>query len=434
MTMAGSRTSSDTNPDQTDYDTIIAGGGLVGASLARALGGFRDESNGNNKFKIAVIESFAFNTEQQPSFDSRTVALSYSSKEIFNSLGLWSGIEELGACPIKTIHISDQGHIGLSHLCANEQDTDALGYVVENRVIGRVLYNKLAELDNVSLFCPASLQAFKSSGRAMAVKITQGRQQQTLYTDLLVAADGGESVVRKQAAVAAYKWGYDQTAITTNVACDQPHHHVAYERFTDTGPLALLPLTDTMDTPNRYSLVWTVNADQVDAMLAQNDTHFLASLQQRFGDRAGRFIKVGQRHAYPLSLLRAKESVQAHLAIIGNAAHLVHPVGGQGFNLGLRDVAALAQVVVDARRQGKDIGSLNVLNNYARWRRRDLLQTTLATDSLVRLFSTTFPPIQLVRNISLLAMDTLPGLKKKIARQAMGYVGKVSRLARGLPL
>jgi len=413
-----------------DFDVIIVGGGLVGASLACALA----SANLKTVLKIAVIENYKFDDTQQPSFDSRTVALSYSSKEIFNSLGLWAAIENLGACAIKEIHISDRDHLGLSHLRASEQGANALGFVVENQYLGVALHQRIKTFDNIHLFCPVVVNTFSVNANSAEVEVTSKGKSLTLNAKLLVAADGGQSFIRDQANVKTTAKDYRQTAIITNVACDKPHNNIAYERFTDSGPLALLPLNDSSDISNRYSLVWTLKNNQLDHYLALDDESFLVALQQRFGDRAGRFIKTGKRLSYPLSLMQTKETVRARLAIIGNAAHMVHPVAGQGFNLGLRDVASLAQIVVDAQQQQNDIGDLYYLQQYASWRQRDLIQTTLTTDSLVRLFTTKFPPVVVARNMALLALDMLPGLKKQIGRQAMGFVGKVTRLARGLPL
>lgn len=418
------------NQNKTEFDVIIVGGGLVGASLACALASAQPDV----ELKIAVIENYIFDHKHQPSFDSRTVALSYSSKAIFETLGLWSRIEKLGACAINEIHISDRGHMGLTHLRASEQDSEALGYVIENQILGKALYQRLSEYKNVHLFCPATVTSFKTDKQSAEVKLTEGDKQTLITARLLVAADGGQSFVRQQAEIKTRNLEYNQTAIITNVACDIPHKNIAYERFTDTGPLALLPLNDCDGVSNRYSLVWTLKNSQVEKYLSLDDESFLAALQQRFGIRAGRFIKTAKRISYPLALMRVRESVQQRLAIIGNAAHTLHPVAGQGFNLGLRDVASLAEIIVQAELQLEDFGDLHCLQKYEAWRKRDLLQTTLSTDGLVRLFTTKFLPVVVARNMALLAMDMLPGLKKNMGRQAMGFVGKVNRLARGLPL
>jgi len=413
-----------------NFDVIIVGGGLVGASLACALASAKLEI----PLKIAIIENYAFDDEKQPSFDSRTVALSYSSKEIFNSLGLWHVIEALGACAIKEIHISDRGHMGVSHLRASEQDTDALGFVVENQFLGIALHQCIKECANIHLFCPARVLDFNLTENHAEVKIKYDNKIKTIQAKLLVAADGGQSFIRKQLDVKTKVLDYGQTAIITNIACDQAHNNIAYERFTDSGPLALLPLNDSVNTKNRYSLVWTLKNNQLEKHLNLDDAEFLAVLQKRFGERAGQFIKTGKRESYPLSLMRSKESVRSRLAIIGNAAHTLHPIAGQGFNLGLRDVASLAQIVTQAHQQQNDIGDIIYLKEYESWRQRDLTQTILSTDGLVRLFTTKFLPVVIVRNMALLTLDMLPSLKKHIGRQAMGFVGKVTRLARGLPL
>lgn len=420
--------------NKTDFDVIIVGGGLVGASLACALASAKLD----DALQIAVVENFEFDDSQQPSFDSRTVALSYSSKEIFQTLGLWQDIEKLGACAIKEIHISDKGHLGLSHLRASEQDTEALGYVVENQYLGSALYRQIKQAKNITLLCPATLKSFTGNDADVKdyidVEVEQDGQTRVYRSKLLVAADGGQSFVREQAEVKMRELVYNQTAIITNIACDKAHNNIAYERFTDSGPVALLPLEDSGEVANRYSLVWTLKNDQVKACLNLSDDEFLQALQQRFGNRAGQFIKTAKRVSYPLSYARAKETVRPRLAIIGNAAHTVHPVAGQGFNLGLRDVASLAQIIVDAQQQKNDFGDAYYLKMYASWRQRDLLQTSLTTDSLVRLFTSRFLPVVVARNMALLAFDLFPGLKKRVGRQAMGFVGKATRLARGLPL
>ncbi|MDH5777122.1 MAG: 2-octaprenyl-6-methoxyphenyl hydroxylase [Gammaproteobacteria bacterium] len=412
--------------NKTDYDIVIVGGGLVGASLACALG--------DQDLRIAVVEAFAFDAPDQPSFDARTVALAEASQVIFETLGLWDEIEQLGVTPIQNIHISDRSHSGLTHLDSKEQGVDALGYVVEMRILGKILGQRMSTLDNVDYLCPATLEDVRFSDQHASLRIVQDQQEQEITTRLVVAADGGKSIVRQQAGVQSWQTSYGQTAVIANVATDQPHNNIAYERFTDTGPMALLPTTHP-DTPDSmYALVWTVKEAKRDELLALDDAEFLQRLQQRFGVRAGRFVKASKRHAYPLSMSLAKEHVRHRLAFIGNAAHTMHPVAGQGFNLGLRDVASLAQVIVDGTQKNTDIGDLQLLQTYAKWRRKDHIQSMGFTDGLVRVFSSRFPPLMLARNVGLLALDVLPGLKHRVARQAMGYVGKMSRLARGLRL
>ena len=420
--------------NKTDFDLIIIGGGLVGASLACALE--------KSSLRIAIVEAFPFKTddsEYQPAFDARSVALSYTSKQVFDGMGLWSSINKLGVAAIKKIHISDRGHAGITRLSAEDENVDALGYVVETRVIGKALFDRLKKQKNVTLIAPAKLKNFDLSSdiASATIEVTNDDnlvESKVLTTKLLVAADGDDSFVRRLSGVRIKQRNYEQSAVIANVATDKPHNNQAFERFTDSGPLALLPMAATENEENRYSLVWTINSSEQEEMMTWSDEIFLEKLKARFGERAGQFTNVSARHVYPLSLMRAKEHVRERLAIIGNAAHTLHPVAGQGFNLGLRDVAALSQVIIDAERENKDIGLLDNLNIYADWRKRDHIQTAMATDSLVRIFSNNFLPLAALRNLGLVVVDLVPPLKKVFARHAMGFVGKLPRLGRGLKL
>lgn len=423
-----------TSNNNTDFDLIIIGGGLVGASLACALE--------KSSLRIAIVEAYPFtsdDTEYQPAFDARSVALSYTSKQVFDGMGLWSSINELGIAEIKKIHVSDRGHAGVTRLNAADENVEALGYVVETRVIGKALFDQLQKQQNVTLIAPAKLKDFDVNTELASAKIeVTGKgeivENKTLTAKLLVAADGDNSFVRRLSGVRIKQRNYEQSAVIANVATDKPHNNQAFERFTDSGPLALLPMAETDKEKNRYSLVWTAKSSEQEEMMSWSDETFLAKLKERFGPRAGQFINVSKRHTYPLSLMRAKEHVQERLAIIGNAAHTLHPVAGQGFNLGLRDVAALSQVIIDASREGRDIGSSENLTQYSDWRKRDHVQTAMATDGLVRLFSNNILPLAALRNLGLLVVDLVPPLKKVFARHAMGFVGKLPRLGRGLKL
>lgn len=421
--------------EKTDFDIIIVGGGLVGASLACAL------SQSQSDLRIAIIESFPFKSEgseYQPAFDARSVALSYTSKQVFEAIGLWSSINKLGVAAIKKIHVSDRGHAGVTRLNAADENVEALGYVIETRVIGEALFSTLKKQKNISLIAPVELKEFDLNEDNASASIEYKGKNKTITAKLLVAADGGDSVVRRLSGVKTRSREYNQAAVIANIATDQPHNHQAFERFTDSGPLALLPMAATEKEANRYSLVWTINSSEEEAVMSWDDETFLHKLKERFGERAGQFLSVSKRHVYPLSLMRTQEHVRERLAIIGNAAHTLHPVAGQGFNLGLRDVAALSQVIIDASRSNddeiNDIGALKNLKAYEAWRRRDHIQTAMATDGLVRLFSNNFLPLAALRNLGLFVVDIVPPLKKLFARHAMGFVGKVPRLGRGLKL
>ncbi len=362
--------------------------------------------------------------------------MGYGSRQIFEGIGIWSDIDELGATPIKKIHVSDRGHMGKTRLDCASEGLDALGYVVETRLLGKALGGKLKQLSNVELICPAKLVSL-SFDDAAQVEIDCDGVMQTLSAKLVVGADGVQSSVREQLGIKTFDMNYNQTAVITNVSVERPHQYVAYERFTATGPLALLPMSDISegdDLQHRCSVVWTIKDKDRDASLALDDEAFLAELQQRFGGQLGKFTNVGKRVAFPLALRQAREHVRERLALIGNAAHTVHPIAGQGFNLGLRDVAVLAQVVVEAAQVGEDIGDLSVLKRYAKWRKRDHIRVLGFTDSMVRLFSNNIAPVALARNLSLVVTDLFPPLKKIITRQAMGLSGRLPKLARGLRL
>lgn len=414
------------SPDNIDFDVLIIGGGMVGASLACALG--------DSPLKIAVIEATPFESTSQPSFDARTLALAYGTRRIFDSLGLWQAIAEDGVTPIRRIHISDRGHAGSSHLDSKSEGVEALGYVAETRLLGRVLHERMRSFSNVQFICPAQVTQVSLETTRASVEITEKTQQRNLSARLLVAADGGNSFTRQLLGIKTFRMGYDQHAVIANVAMDRSHQGVAYERFTASGPMALLPSRDPDGNENIFALVWTVKSAEREQVLQLDDAAFLLQLKQRFGDRAGHFIKVGERSVYPLGWMQSREHVRQRLALIGNAAHTLHPVAGQGFNLGLRDVAVLAQVVLDGVKRGQDPGDLSLLREYAKWRRRDQLETALFTDGLVRTFSTAFPPLALARNIGLTLIDILPPVKHALARHAMGLGGKLPRLARGLRL
>lgn len=412
----------------TDFDIAIVGGGSVGISLACALGQI------NPAPKVVLIEAHDYTHQPPPSFDARTVALSYSSKQIFEALGLWKHIVEQGISPIEMIHISDRGHPGITHLRAREQGVEALGYVIENRVLGEALFAQLKTLEGITLMAPARLQGLVFRGDRAVLTGNADDESFEISARLVVAADGTQSFVRQHLGIAQRRWDYQQSAVIANVACDRPHSNIAYERFTSNGPMALLPLVAMAEAGHRFGLVWTVPAVKTDEVLALDDDQFREELVRNFGERVGHFLRVGERAAYPLGLIQINEHVRQRLAFIGNAAHTLHPVAGQGFNLGLRDVAALAQVIRESLAAGQDPGELNNLQKYARWRRRDHMQTALFTDSLVRIFSTDFLPLVIARNAGLMALELFSPLRKRLGRHAMGYIGRASMLARGLGL
>ena len=405
---------------QDDYDIIIIGAGMVGASLALSL---QDQP-----LRIGLIEAVPFSNSPQ-SYDARTTALSYGTRRIFEGMRLWDDLVAK-LTPIKKIHVSDQGHFGFTHLDAAEHDIEAFGYVVENADLGKLFADTLATLANVELLCPARVEDLIVDAAQAKVSIDRGEAgKQTLTARLVVLADGKKSAVRERLGIETRQEQYGQSAIMVNITPKHSHRDVAYERFTRNGPLAFLPMSE-----NRCAVIWTQRDEQLDATMQLDDAAFLMALQENFGWRLGRLEKVGKRHVYPLSSMRSQELVRPRLALIGNAAHTLHPIAGQGFNLGLRDVAVFAQVLVDALKAGRDPGDISVLNEYAKRRQRDQRIVSTLTNSLVRLFSTDFSPLVPARNAGMVVADLIPPFKSALVRQGMGLVGWQPRLARGLRL
>ncbi|MDR2878114.1 MAG: 2-octaprenyl-6-methoxyphenyl hydroxylase [Chromatiales bacterium] len=408
----------------TDFDVAIVGGGLVGASLACALGG--------KGLRIALIESVPLGAPSQPSYDDRSVALAWGTRRIFDSMGLWASIAAQAEA-ITEIQVSDRGHFGAVRLHAERFGVEALGYVVEARVLGRVFTDALPKVEGLEVICPASLSSSRTEDDAVHLSIEFAGGTRELSTRLLIGADGADSMVRRHGGIESSRVDYGQTAVIANVTPELAHRGRAFERFTYSGPLALLPLKD-YGQGERCALVWTVRSQQRDDILALSDEKFLSALQARFGNRLGRMLRVGARSAYPLALLRAERYTAERLALIGNAAHTLHPVAGQGFNLGLRDAATLVELIVTAHYNSDDPGAASLLARYEAWRREDQHRAITLTDGLIRIFSSDFAPLVVVRNVGLVALDLIPALKSVLARQTMGIAGRLPRLARGLPL
>ncbi len=403
-----------------DVDVAIVGGGMVGASLALALRGLG--------VRVLLIESFAPTSDAQPSFDDRTTALGNASRRIFAGLGVWPDIAPQTAA-IRTIHVSDAGRFGFARLRAEEQGIEAFGYVVANRVIGGVLWDKLlAEPESLVLRVPAKAEAIQLGDQGARLRVVSDTgEREEVQARLLVAADGAQSSVRVAADIEAGMEDYDQIAIVANVATDQPHEGTAYERFTPSGPLAVLPLYD-----GSYGVIWSCRPMEAAKLLSLDDDGYLRELQGRFGWRAGRFVRVGRRVSYPLKLTRATTTFATRTVLIGNAAQALHPVAGQGFNLGLRDAAMLAEVIANASEA--DVGAPTVLKRFADWRAVDRGGVIRFTDGLVKLFGSERPGIGLLRNLGLLIFDVTPPAKSALARVSAGFGGPTPRLARGLPV
>lgn len=395
---------------------------MVGLSLAAAL---RDLP-----LDVVVIEPVPAGSDAQPSFDERTTALSNGSRRILEGIGVWRQVAA-ETTPIKHIHVSDRGRFAMARLSAEEQGVPALGHTVTNRVLGMALADACRQASRLELLCPASVTAVQPGTEQVRLSV-DGAWQGDLEARLVVAADGARSAVRAAFGIDATVWDYGQHAIIANVVPEKFHDFVAYERFTEDGPMAVLPFSD-----GRCTIVWTMTPDAAAATLELDEHAFLAALQDKFGYRLGRFNRVGERHAYPLSLTRSDRQVAGRAVIIGNAAQGLHPIAGQGFNLGLRDVATLAEVIADdvaQRGVEGDPGAAAVLDRYASWRRADRRTVIAFTDALVRVFANPLPPVRAVRDASLLLFDLATPAKHAFARVTMGLAGRLPRLARGVPL
>ncbi|MGI2066191.1 2-octaprenyl-6-methoxyphenyl hydroxylase [Shewanella sp. MF08487] len=406
-----------------NVDIAIVGGAMAGATLALALARLSSaQSLSAQSFahelarplSIALIEAHVPD-KQHPGFDARSIAIAHGSIFELSRLGLWPKLAHLGTA-IENIHVSDRGHFGMTELNAAQFHLDALGQVVELERVGQVLFNELTKSD-VKLFCPAKLMQVDAAIEGHTLLLDSGER---IHAKLVVAADGLQSKVRSSFDLPITQVAFAQTAIIANIQTDKPHYHWAYERFTQTGPLALLPMGDIQGQP-RLSLVWALDAERAKQMQAAPKAEFLAALQQAFGYRAGKFIDVSTRHAYPLDLSYMPRPIHHRCVFIGNSAQTLHPIAGQGFNLGLRDVVSLLEVLKMALEQGDDIGSAAVTHAYLKSREHDRNSTIRNIEFLVRGFSNQHWPLVLGRNLGLRSLSWFVPLKTPVAQKAMGW-------------
>jgi 2-octaprenyl-6-methoxyphenol hydroxylase len=395
------------------YDVVIVGAGMSGSLLALSL------LKQSSTLKILLLDENAKRTTVQdvshPSFDARCIALNAGSVDILKALSLWSDIKP-NAQPIAQIQVSDKGYFGAVALLP-ELKGSAFGYVVELRHVGKVLATALSRFSSLTTLYNVKLKDIKSSLESVTCELSNG---QLIDAKLCVGADGSHSQVRALSRIHSTNDDYHRSAIICNVRSAQIHQSIAYERFTKSGPIALLPLTG-----NRYSLVYCVESEHAESIANLSDDAFLGHLQDKFGLRVGRFEEAGKRDIYPLSLLKTDKPIAHRVVCIGNAAHSLHPVAGQGFNLGLRDVFVLAKVIINEKLD--NIGCFAMLNLYWQCRAKDHHNTILMTDALVRVFSNDYPILSVPRHLGLQAMSLFPCLSQPIITQAKGQFDLFNR-------
>lgn len=391
-------------------DVLITGGGANGLTLALALCKY-------TSLKVGIVELNAYQRQpNHPGFDARVIALANASQQLLQQLGLCDLTAY--AQPIEKIHVSDASHLGQCQLAHQDYQLDALGHVVELSLLGQKLKQQLETFSDARLswFCPDSVSAIEQYQQHHQVTLASG---QVLKTKLIAVTEGANSPTRARLNLGCTEQHYAQSAVIANVAIDRPHNSIAYERFTESGPLALLPMQSTLGA-GTFSLVWSLPPEQVDDYLQMDASVFLSELQRAFGYRAGRFVQLSERASYPLSLLQANDDVSHRAVLLGNCAQSLHPIAGQGLNLGLRDVYGLFQCLKAAEQAHQDIGAFAVLNRYQTCREQDKQSTVRLTDGLVKLFSNQYLATVAGRNLGLLAMQLMPFAKTHFAMQATG--------------
>ena len=399
-------------------DIVVLGAGMVGASLVHLL-----QPALQSGLTLTLIDRQPLQwdgdiSQRPPSFDGRATALSYGTQQILSHIGVWPQMQER-ACAIEHIQVSDQGRFGQTHLHASEQHTDVLGYIVENAVIGQGLLSGLHQT-GVNIMAPAEVSRISMNAGGARLTFADGSQ---LQTSLLVMADGARSPLAAQLGIQHERTRYGTHALVTQVETDRHHDYWAYERFSHDGPIAFLPLQT-----HQYAVVWTLADDLIDEVMALPDEAMLARLQSQIGHRLGTLLRAGQRQSYPLTLVRSKEQVRRSLVLLGNAAHSLHPVAGQGFNLALRDTAVLAEYLNRAWVAGQPLGDLALLQAYERQQQADQRNTIGASDLLPRIFGSRSAAVGVLRDAGLFGMSALPVVRRLFTRHAMGLGQRAAKL------
>lgn len=414
-------TASPSRPAPADHsaEILIVGGGPAGLTLAAALGGAG--------LRTIVVDRESAAARTDAGFDGRTTALTWGSVEVLKGIGAWEAMEP-NACPVLATHVVDRGSPLFLHVEGDEIGDHPYGYNVENGWIRGALIDRLKACPSVTDLSPGAVAGFERRPGAVVATLADGR---TIAASLLVGADGRRSPTREWAGIPVNRWEYDQIAIVVTVEHELSHENVAVERLSPSGPFAIVPMIDDGEGRHRAALVWCARKAEAARYLALEEADFIAEIERRCGDRLGAVRPIGRRFSYPLSGLHARRYVGDRVALMGEAAHAIHPIAAQGLNLSMRDAAALAEVVVDARRLGLDFGSVDLLKRYERWRRLDTMSVIAYTDTFFRAFSNTIPPVRIGRNLALAAVHRVRPLKKAIIRNAMGLSGQLPRLMRG---
>lgn len=405
-------------PSDWDIEALVVGGGLVGSMLGIALAGAG--------VSVLVVDRSEPEQMLDPALDGRATAIAHGSANVLRGIGVWQALAP-NACPIDDIRVAGGGSALFLHYDHRETGDVPLGHIIENAYLREALQARAAAEPALTYLAPAELASIERTQDGVSAQLADGRR---IRARLLLACDGRNSEMRRAAGIPVTQWSYRQSALVCSVFHDRPHRNVAHELFLPGGPFAILPMTDR-NGRHRSGIVWSERSSFADILYGLDDKTFVAELAQRFGDFLGPIALAGPRWSYPLALSHATRYADTRLALVGDAAHAIHPLAGQGLNMGIRDVAALAELLVDARRLGRDIGDPDLLAGYERWRRFDNMTLAVMTDSMNRLFSNDIGPLRQARNFGLAAVNAVGPLRRSFMRHAMGVVGDLPRLVRG---
>jgi len=397
------------------YDVLIVGGGMVGAALACALG--------NSSLKVALLDRAPAAAPPEKDYDQRVSAITLASQSLFENIGAWNGMVRHRVSAVREMQVWSQGGSGAIHFNAAEIGEPCLAWIIENRVIQTALIERLHQFTNVHYLCPVEVADITLADNGAVITLKDGR---LLQARLLVGADGADSAVRHAAGIETQSLNLNQKGIVATVTTEKPHEATARQRFLTTGPLAFLPL----DAPHTCSIVWSADTARADQLLALDDVAFISELQAKFGEALGKIQTVSPRAGFPLALSHAKTYTAPHLALVGDAAHTVHPLAGQGVNLGFLDAATLAEVLLEAAANQKNIGAHAVLRRYERWRKGDNLAMVSITGGFRYLFSNDLPVVSQLRNWGLDITNAATPVKNFIMRRASGLEGDLPKLAK----